>query len=133
MRQTAELENQMVSVERVEEYVNLPSEPPMETAPEHQPKGDWPSDGRVKFHNLSLKYSDDSEYVLKQLTFEIEPQAKIGIVGRTGKIVSNKIDSQLKHFLYTHQVLENQVSSKPFSALLQLKVSSKSMESTYKN
>lgn len=85
MRQTAELENQMVSVERVEEYVNLPSEPPMETAPENKPKGKWPNEGRVKFVDLSLRYSDDSEYVLKRLTFEIEPQAKIGIVGRTGK------------------------------------------------
>lgn len=88
MRQTAELENQMVSVERVEEYVNLPSEPPMETAPEHTPKGEWPSEGRVKFHNLSLRYSDDSEYVLRRLSFEVEPQAKIGVVGRTGKYYS---------------------------------------------
>lgn len=88
MRQTAELENQMVSVERVEEYVNLPPEPPMETAPEHKPKEDWPSDGRIKFHNLSLRYSDESEYVLKHLSFEVEPQAKIGIVGRTGECLS---------------------------------------------
>ncbi|XP_063704489.1 probable multidrug resistance-associated protein lethal(2)03659 [Culicoides brevitarsis] len=84
MRQTAELENQMVSVERVEEYVNLPSEPPMETDPEHMPKGEWPNEGRIKFSNLSLRYSEESEYVLQRLTFEIEPKEKIGIVGRTG-------------------------------------------------
>uniref|UniRef100_A0A336M188 CSON010264 protein n=1 Tax=Culicoides sonorensis TaxID=179676 RepID=A0A336M188_CULSO len=84
MRQTAELENQMVSVERVEEYVNLPSEPPMETSEENKPKGEWPNEGRIKFHKVSLRYSEDSEYVLKQISFVVEPQAKIGIVGRTG-------------------------------------------------
>lgn len=99
MRQTAELENQMVSVERVEEYVNLPPEPPMETLPENKPKGEWPTQGHVKFHNLSLRYSDDSEYVLKRLSFEIEPQAKIGIVGRTGKQIEKKKKSA-NFFLY---------------------------------
>jgi ABC-type multidrug transport system fused ATPase/permease subunit len=31
-----------------------------------------------------MKYSNDCDYVLKGLTFSIEPGEKIGIVGRTG-------------------------------------------------
>uniref|UniRef100_A0A182VDH1 ABC transmembrane type-1 domain-containing protein n=1 Tax=Anopheles merus TaxID=30066 RepID=A0A182VDH1_ANOME len=61
MRQSAELENQMVSVERVNEYTNLPSEPPLETAPKHRPQRNWPEHGTIRFNNVDLRYSDDGE------------------------------------------------------------------------
>lgn len=84
MRQTAELENQMVSVERIKEYIDLPSEPPIETPEQQRPTKDWPSKGNLTFDNLSLRYAEDGEEILKQLTFKIEAQEKVGIVGRTG-------------------------------------------------
>ncbi|XP_049530637.1 ATP-binding cassette subfamily C member 4 [Anopheles darlingi] len=84
MRQSAELENQMVSVERVREYTNLPSEPPLETAPKYRPQRNWPEHGTIRFSNVDLRYSDDGERVLKDLNFSIRSCEKIGIVGRTG-------------------------------------------------
>ena len=40
--------------------------------------------GSIKFENYSLKYRSDTELVLKQINFTIDPKEKIGIVGRTG-------------------------------------------------
>lgn len=86
LRQTAELETQMTSVERVTEYSKLPSERSLDTDREileNLPK-DWARRGVVKFENLSLKYSPDSDFVLHKLNFEIKEREKIGIIGRTG-------------------------------------------------
>lgn len=82
MRQTAELENQMVSVERVIDYANLPSEQGKDA--KKVPPKEWPVEGNVEFENLSLSYSKNSETVLKNLNFSIKSNEKIGIVGRTG-------------------------------------------------
>ncbi|XP_058060768.1 uncharacterized protein LOC131211356 [Anopheles bellator] len=93
MRQSAELENQMVSVERVREYTNLPSEPPLETAPKYRPPRNWPEHGTVRFTNVDLRYSEDGERVLKDLNFVIRPCEKVGIVGRTGAGKSSLIQA----------------------------------------
>ncbi|KAJ0181350.1 hypothetical protein K1T71_003435 [Dendrolimus kikuchii] len=84
MRQSAEMENQMTSVERVLEYTKLPQEPELRSATEQKLPSGWPTHGAINFNNLSLKYSPGDNYVLHKLTFNILPQEKIGIVGRTG-------------------------------------------------
>lgn len=73
LRQTAELENQMTSVERVVEYANLPSERSLDTDPDvlkkiQQP---WPNRGIIKFKNVSLRYAADADNILRGLNFEI--------------------------------------------------------------
>lgn len=84
MRQTAELENCMTSVERVVEYTDLEPEPPLEIKDNNVDLKDWPSSGSITFNNLSLKYSKDSQLILKSLNLAIKANEKIGIVGRTG-------------------------------------------------
>lgn len=71
MRQTAELENQMTSVERILEYADLPSEPPLETEQKNLPPNGWPTDGHIAFKSLSLRYVENSSRVLRNLTFSI--------------------------------------------------------------
>lgn len=71
LRQTAEMENQMTSVERVIEYATETSEGPLETKKELVNES-WPKRGTIKFKNVSLKYSQDSEYVLRRVNFEIK-------------------------------------------------------------
>ncbi|EDW98328.1 probable multidrug resistance-associated protein lethal(2)03659 [Drosophila yakuba] len=93
MRQTAELENQMTSVERVLEYTEQPSEAPLETPEKFKPKSEWPSKGRIEFINFKLRYSPKEAPVLRDLNFTIEPREKIGIVGRTGAGKSSIIQS----------------------------------------
>ena len=84
MRQSAEMENQMTSVERVMEFSNLESEPPLDTPEEEKIDKEWPRRGEVVFDKLSLKYKEDDPPVLKEISFSIRAEEKVGIVGRTG-------------------------------------------------
>ncbi|KXJ70399.1 probable multidrug resistance-associated protein lethal(2)03659 [Aedes albopictus] len=85
MRQSAELENEMVSVERVREYVDLPVESGQEAGSVNSLKGDcWPNEGMVEFVDVDLRYSESGENVLKSVNFSIRAKEKVGIVGRTG-------------------------------------------------
>ncbi|KAL5290305.1 ABCC4.2 family protein [Megaselia abdita] len=95
MRQTAELENQMTSVERVLEYVDLPSEEASnpEATKLQIPPPNWPQCGNIKFSDLKFKYSDKSNFVLKGINLSIDSSSKIGIVGRTGAGKSSIIQS----------------------------------------
>ncbi|RZC33451.1 multidrug resistance-associated protein, partial [Asbolus verrucosus] len=89
MRQWSELENHMVSVERLLEYNSVESEPERkETAT--LPKS-WPQQGQIEFRDLYLKYNPTDPHVLKNLNFTIHPKEKIGIVGRTGAGKSSTI------------------------------------------
>ncbi|KAK9504179.1 hypothetical protein O3M35_010567 [Rhynocoris fuscipes] len=93
MRQSAELENQMTSVERVLEYSKLESEPPLESPPDKKPRETWPEEGKVEFANTYLRYSSTDPWVLKNLNFVIHPKEKVGIVGRTGAGKSSLISA----------------------------------------
>ncbi|KAI1006708.1 Metal resistance protein [Podosphaera aphanis] len=83
VRQTVEVETNIVSVERVLEYGNLPSEAP-EVIHRHRPPISWPAYGAVKFNNYSTKYREGLDLVLKDINLDIRPHEKIGVVGRTG-------------------------------------------------
>lgn len=84
IKQTASLENSMTSVERIVEYNSIESEVGTEDTMKPAPE-DWPNKGEIRFEKLSLSYSPNSQdKVLKNLSFRISSQEKIGIVGRTG-------------------------------------------------
>jgi ATP-binding cassette, subfamily C (CFTR/MRP), member 4 len=90
IRQTSELENQMVCVERVLEYANLPSEVKEQKSP---PKN-WPENGQVEFENLSLYYkNEECKSAINGVNFKISPREKVGIVGRTGSGKSSIIQA----------------------------------------
>uniref|UniRef100_A0A3Q2GHS4 Multidrug resistance-associated protein 4 n=1 Tax=Cyprinodon variegatus TaxID=28743 RepID=A0A3Q2GHS4_CYPVA len=82
VRQSAEIENLMTSVERVVEYAELESEAPWET--DKKPPADWPQKGSISFDNVSFSYSDSTPLVLKNLSIVFASKEKVGIVGRTG-------------------------------------------------
>ncbi|KAI1777523.1 ABC transporter type 1, transmembrane domain-containing protein [Hypoxylon cercidicola] len=83
VRQTVEVETNIVSVERVLEYARLPSEAP-EIIPGHRPPVAWPANGAVQFHNYSTRYRPGLDLVLKNISLDIKSHEKIGVVGRTG-------------------------------------------------
>lgn len=84
IRQLVELESNMVSVKRIKEYSYLPKEAPHQSEPYQKTDKDWPQRGNITFDKVSLSYFEDENPVLRELTFEIRPREKVGIVGRTG-------------------------------------------------
>ncbi|KAJ7319899.1 hypothetical protein JRQ81_019410, partial [Phrynocephalus forsythii] len=82
VRQSAEVENLMISVERVMEYTDVEKEAPWESS--KRPPQDWPSEGVIAFENVNFAYSIDGPLVLRHLTALIKSKEKVGIVGRTG-------------------------------------------------
>nr|XP_019945775.1 PREDICTED: multidrug resistance-associated protein 4 isoform X1 [Paralichthys olivaceus]XP_019945776.1 PREDICTED: multidrug resistance-associated protein 4 isoform X1 [Paralichthys olivaceus]XP_019945777.1 PREDICTED: multidrug resistance-associated protein 4 isoform X1 [Paralichthys olivaceus]XP_019945778.1 PREDICTED: multidrug resistance-associated protein 4 isoform X1 [Paralichthys olivaceus]XP_019945779.1 PREDICTED: multidrug resistance-associated protein 4 isoform X1 [Paralichthys olivac len=91
VRQSAEIENMMTSVERVVEYAELESEAPWET--DKQPPHDWPRRGSITFDRVAFSYSASEPLVLKNLTVVFTSREKVGIVGRTGAGKSSLISA----------------------------------------
>ncbi|KAL5551906.1 hypothetical protein UlMin_002082 [Ulmus minor] len=77
------LANSIISVERVEQYMHIPSEA-SEIIKENQPPHNWPSIGRVEISNLKVRYRPNTPLVLRGISCIIEGGHKVGIVGRTG-------------------------------------------------
>jgi ATP-binding cassette subfamily C (CFTR/MRP) protein 1 len=83
VRQTVEVETNIVSVERVLEYAALPSEAP-EIISSKRPPVSWPAKGEVELVNYSTRYREGLDLVLKNINLDIKSHEKIGVVGRTG-------------------------------------------------
>ncbi|XP_017337542.1 multidrug resistance-associated protein 4 isoform X1 [Ictalurus punctatus] len=90
VRQSAEVENLMISVERVVEYTELENEASWET---QKPPSEWPSQGLITFDQVNFSYSSNGPLVLKNLTVMFRPKEKVGIVGRTGAGKSSLISA----------------------------------------
>lgn len=83
VRQSCEIETNIVSVERIKEYIELPQEAPAEI-PGSAPPASWPISGMIEFQNYSTRYRPELPLVVKDLSFTVQPREKVGIVGRTG-------------------------------------------------
>lgn len=83
IRMWAETETKTVTIERLIEYGNLKSEAPT-VIEGHRPGKDWPSTGAITFNKYTTRYRDGLDPVLKDISLNIKPSEKIGIVGRTG-------------------------------------------------
>lgn len=83
VRQTVEVETNIVSVERVLEYANLTSEAP-DVIFKSRPSIGWPAHGQISLKDYSTKYREGLEPVLKNISLNIKSREKIGVVGRTG-------------------------------------------------
>ncbi|KAK5580921.1 hypothetical protein RB653_000948 [Dictyostelium firmibasis] len=82
VRMSCDLENSVVSIERIQEYCLLPSEAPLYN--DKSVPMSWPSQGKIVFKNLWLTYREGLDPVLRGINCTIEPKTKVGIVGRTG-------------------------------------------------
>uniref|UniRef100_A0A7N2M9F6 ABC-type xenobiotic transporter n=1 Tax=Quercus lobata TaxID=97700 RepID=A0A7N2M9F6_QUELO len=78
-----ELENKIISVERMFQHTCIASEPTL-VIEESQPDHSWPSHGEVDFHGLQVRYAPHLPLVLRGLTCTFPGEMKTGIVGRIG-------------------------------------------------
>ncbi|XP_071738320.1 ABC transporter C family member 4-like [Rutidosis leptorrhynchoides] len=77
------VENRMVSVERVKQFTNIPSEAEW-VKKDGPPPQNWPVHGSLELRNLQVRYRPNTPLVLKGITLNIQGSQKIGVVGRTG-------------------------------------------------
>nr|QEY08340.1 ATP-binding cassette sub-family C member 4c [Crocus sativus] len=86
------LENRMVSVERIKQFINIPSEAEWRIK-DCVPSQSWPSQGDINITDLQVRYRPNTPLVLKGITVSIRGGQKIGVVGRTGSGKSTLIQA----------------------------------------
>ena len=77
------VENKMISVERILQFTSIPSEAPL-IIQDCRPEPEWPREGKIELHNLHIQYDPAAPMVLKGVSCTFPGQKKIGVVGRTG-------------------------------------------------
>ncbi|CAD7702664.1 unnamed protein product [Ostreobium quekettii] len=82
--QTATLETEMTSVERMLHYTTLDQEPPRVADGGGRPPTGWLSSGSIAYQGVTASYRPGLDPVLRDLTFKIPGGSSVGIVGRTG-------------------------------------------------
>ena len=86
LRAITEMEQKLVSVERIVEYSQLEGERETEGGASNNAiiSTQWPEQGEIEVDNLHVRYASDLPDVLHGVTFKVEPHRKVGIVGPTG-------------------------------------------------
>ncbi|KAG7390174.1 ATP-binding cassette sub- C member 8 [Phytophthora pseudosyringae] len=84
VRMISQLQTQMVSIERIQSYTEMPTEAALTSNAAQKPALDWPTTGAISFNRVDLRYRPGLPRVLRGLTFSVNAKEKIGIVGRTG-------------------------------------------------
>ncbi|GAA5928190.1 hypothetical protein JCM1841_003816 [Sporobolomyces salmonicolor] len=74
----------MNSLERITEYLEVPQEPSAGVVP----PANWPSSScegpLIRVEDLVVRYDPELPPILHQVTFDVQPGERLGIVGRTG-------------------------------------------------
>lgn len=91
----AQNEQNMNAVERLLVYCQQPLEGNFGTP--NNPPPSWPQKGHIEFRNVKLRYRESLPLVLKDVSFDIKPGEKVGIVGRTGAGKSSMLEALFRY------------------------------------
>ncbi|XP_042345538.1 multidrug resistance-associated protein 1-like [Plectropomus leopardus] len=83
VRSWTDVENNIVSVERVKEYDHTLKEAPWTLEGSLLPAS-WPSTGNIQLEDYGLQYRKGLDWALNNISINIQDREKVGIVGRTG-------------------------------------------------
>lgn len=75
IRQSTEVANHLIAVERLLEYKSLP--PEKQPIVPKIPPPEWPEQGKIMFRDVGLRYNDNGDLVLNSLNFTIHPKEKV--------------------------------------------------------
>ena len=78
----AETEQELVAVERIQQYLQIEGEENAEGSA--NPPFGWPVQGVLNFKNVQLSYRENLSPAIKELNFKTEAFERVAIVGRTG-------------------------------------------------
>ncbi|XP_074285609.1 ABC transporter C family member 3-like isoform X2 [Silene latifolia] len=92
MRNLCNMENKIISVERILQYTSISSEPPL-VVEENRPDTSWLSHGQLEIRDLKVRYAPHMPLVLKGISCTFYGGKKTGIVGRTGSGKSTLIQA----------------------------------------
>eukprot|EP00937_MAST-01D_sp_MAST-1D-sp2_P002959 g2959.t1 len=113
IRNSGEVETQMVSVERIAAYAQLSPQPEVHApavaaataasagkgAPPQQPPppaGTWPARGGIVLRDLAVRHRDGLPLALRGVSCSIHAGANVGIIGRTGSGKSTLVKALLR-------------------------------------
>ncbi|XP_056143847.1 multidrug resistance-associated protein 1 isoform X2 [Lampris incognitus] len=83
VRMTSDLETNIVAVEKVKEYCDTEKEAEWKHESSTLPQG-WPTAGFIEVRNFGLRYRQDQDLAIRNISATIQGGEKVGIVGRTG-------------------------------------------------
>ncbi|MBA0732801.1 hypothetical protein Gogos_016867 [Gossypium gossypioides] len=86
------LENKIISIERIYQYSQIPSEAPS-IIENLRPPSSWPENGTIELVDLKVRYGENLPVVLHGVSCAFPGGMKIGIVGRTGSGKSTLIQA----------------------------------------
>ncbi|KAF0700286.1 Aste57867_9194 [Aphanomyces stellatus] len=78
------MENVMTCAERLQHYTTLDTEGQDRQAYAQAVADTWPQHGAITFHAYAMRYRDNLDLVLQDVSFTVAPGEKVGICGRTG-------------------------------------------------
>ncbi|OAY67407.1 ABC transporter C family member 5-like [Ananas comosus] len=86
------LENKIISIERINQYCEIPGEAPP-VIENSRPPPSWPETGAIELIDLKVRYKESLPTVLHGVSCTFPGGKKIGIVGRTGSGKSTLIQA----------------------------------------
>ncbi|CAJ2632874.1 ABC transporter C family member 5 [Trifolium pratense] len=86
------LENKIISIERIYQYSQIPSEAPA-VIEDSRPPSLWPENGTIEIIDLQVRYKENLPFVLHGVSCTFPGGKNIGIVGRTGSGKSTLIQA----------------------------------------
>ncbi|RUS34665.1 hypothetical protein BC938DRAFT_479221 [Jimgerdemannia flammicorona] len=79
--QYTQVEMDLNAIERVNEFLIMPREQVVGSV---KPPAAWPEAGKIEVKDLVVQYAPELERVIHGISLTINPQEKVGVVGRTG-------------------------------------------------
>uniref|UniRef100_A0A3Q1GA62 Multidrug resistance-associated protein 1 n=1 Tax=Acanthochromis polyacanthus TaxID=80966 RepID=A0A3Q1GA62_9TELE len=83
VRMSSDVETNIVAVEKVKEYYDTEKEAQWIHESSSLPPG-WPTAGCIDFRGFGLRYREDLDLAIRNISISISGGEKVGIVGRTG-------------------------------------------------